>query len=324
MIQPHSRSGLGLLAPFFAAACCVFASTASAQDADAEVELVFRNTTSADVALYVVQPEGTEDLIVEQLAAGSQVAVNALPGNVWVAKIGENVLAEYEADIEAQQIIDLADLATWQLPVLVVFQNNTEQSAEVVFVKEDGTEEVYADDLQPEQQFEQDGVTPGSLWRIKQDSKLVAEYIADNVPAQVIDLNTLLAQYAAPVTLTFKNTTTGPIDVAWVHPDGSPIAYLTDMPSATQIDQQSFPGHVWMVSQGGALVGVFVAGNGKKQDVDVGAIAQRLFEASQQLADAAKPAEPTETETTKPGTLPPPKKSTLPPPKKRGTTGSNP
>jgi hypothetical protein len=72
MIQPHSRSGLGLLAPFFAAACCVFASTGLAQDADAtaEVELVVRNTTSADVALYVVQPEGTEDLIVEQLAAG--------------------------------------------------------------------------------------------------------------------------------------------------------------------------------------------------------------------------------------------------------------
>lgn len=281
------------------------AQTSSNSKPQEEVELIFQNTTKSEVSILGIQPDGKEQVVVERLASNAEISVNSFPSNRWIAKLGNVVMAEYEAGDSSPQVIDLAELASWQLPVEVIFQNDTETSVDVVFVTEKNEEIEYVKGLLPAKQFEQTGSPTGGLWRVKSNSQVVAEYLTDNTPTQIIDLKALIADYAAKVTLTFQNTSTDPVDIYWVHPDGSSILYLPNMPTGMQAEQLSFPGHIWTIRQDGDLIATFVAGDEKNQDVDIFAVTEQLRIAAETMikSDVSPPKETTNT--TQPSRLPP-------------------
>ncbi len=245
-----------------------------------EVELLFQNTTKAKVKIVGVQPSGAEKIVVNELAPNAEIAVNSYPGNHWVAKVGDVVLAEYDATDGENQVIDLANTASWQLPVELVFQNDTDQTLNVYFVTSEGNELEYAMGLTPSNQFEQTQVQTGSLWRIKDNKNaIVAEYLADNTPTQVIDLKVLLEDYSKRVAVNFQNSTTGPVDIYWVHPDGSNVLYLPKLPSGAQVNQDTYPGHIWMLRQNDEWIATYIAGSEAIQKIDIADLSDLLVDA---------------------------------------------
>ncbi len=160
------------------------------------VEVVFQNTSTKDVALVVMEPSGdgqsTEKIVVEKLAPGMETAVESMANEQWIVKIEDEPLMEYEVNENEQQFVDIALEASWQLPVNVIFANTTDNPMDVVFVLADGTEELLHAKLSPNSQWDQPGVTPGSIFRLKRGEELVFEFMSDNTPLQVVDLKEMI------------------------------------------------------------------------------------------------------------------------------------
>ena len=284
----HCRSLLAIAALLSVITLC----RAQLPESNSEVAVTFQNTSTADLSLVVVDENEEETVVVDNLAAGTEVAVNSLPGNVWRSRLNGELFAEYEANENEEQVVDLALEASWKLPVEVDLQNDTEAPAELYLVNEQNQEVQLCAEVPPGAQWEQAGLATGSLLRIRQNNVLVAEYLTGNAPTQSIPLQTLSEDYAAQVVVTFQNTSTEPIDIFWIHPDGGVRLFHWDVPAGYQVRQPSFPGHVWVILQDGELVGHFVAGSAARQTVDVVQLSEQLLAAGDAiLSGEARPGE---------------------------------
>ncbi len=250
------------------------------------VEVVFQNTSTKDVALVVMEPSGdgqsTEKIVVEKLAPGMETAVESMANEQWIVKIEDEPLMEYEVNENEQQFVDIALEASWQLPVNVIFANTTDNPMDVVFVLADGTEELLHAKLSPNSQWDQPGVTPGSIFRLKRGEELVFEFMSDNTPLQVVDLKEMIRVSKESVSVEFQNTGSETVDISWQSPRGHEILYLPEMPRGTTVTMQSYPGHVWMVRKQGELIGTYVVGADQKQTIDIVELARMIEEASKQ------------------------------------------
>lgn len=131
--------------------------------ANVDVQVTFQNTSTAPLSLCLVDENGNETVRVAALAAGSEVSVNAIPGNVWLAKLDGQVFAEYTVDDSEEQEVDLALEGTWRLTVEVVLQNNTNAAVSLWMIDENDQPVALCELLDAGQQWEQPGLATGSF-----------------------------------------------------------------------------------------------------------------------------------------------------------------
>jgi hypothetical protein len=235
--------------------------------------VIFQNTTATPLDVYRVSADGAEERVIEQLAPGAESKPQSTQeGDKWFIKVRDSSqdapLAEYTANASADQVVDLANLIAWQLPVELVIQNNTEAPVDVVWIGEAGDEQTTAEALPPGNQATTT-TYPGGTWRLKEGDQIVAEFSAGIEAVQVLDVAGLKAAYAGAVVLHFQNTTTDPVDVYWVHPDGHEVEYALGVPPGKQFDQRGHPGHLWSVRNAGGIVAYYRADDRAEQEVDL-------------------------------------------------------
>lgn len=251
---------------------------------DGAVRLTFQNTLTTSVSLVSVDESDREKVLVEDLPAGQETTVNALPGNLWRVKVGEELIAEYEVDNREDQAVDLAVEASWQLPVKVVLKNDTDFPVSISILRAESANMVLRKSLPPDQAFTKDGVAPRTVLQVKRDEELVAEYLVGNRPEQIASIADLVEIRASEVTLRFLNKGDKPVDIFWAHPDGVPRLVHPEVPGNRQAVQRCFPGQAWLFRQDGKFVGGYQAADGKEQMVDIVAVVTQLVAASEAVA----------------------------------------
>ena len=246
----------------------------SAQDStDTPVNLVFQNTTEQPVDVYWVLETATgtqtEQLYINQLAAGFEQEQPAFANQLWRIKQNGTAIADYDAAATARQEVDIANLVAWQSEVKLVFQNTTQAAVSVVWIDAEAEEIPYNESLAAGMEYSQPAL-PGQQWRIYQGTKVLGDYIADAESEQYVDLK-LLAEQASPmVEVVFQNTTQQPVDVTWVDADGSELVYAPNLPQGQQHRQAAYPLQLWRVrDRDGELLAEVYIGDAATQPVDL-------------------------------------------------------
>jgi hypothetical protein len=240
------------------------------------LQVQFDNTTTKPVDIYCLDADGSEDLYAQQLPSSQSVKLSAYEGTRWRIKIDTLVLAEYRTGAGAKQLVNVAELITWQLPVLLVVANDTDDAVDIFVLHEKGNEVQRVQGLDSGKQYVQDGAVPGSECGVRRDGKLVAEFILTNQPKQEIPLKALIADYSTSVTITFANTTDQPVSISWRFPDGQETLYIPNLEAGAKIDQVSRPGNVWVIRQNNQIIASVIAGTDGKQLCDVKVMAAAL------------------------------------------------
>lgn len=234
------------------------------------VKLTFLNTTAETLVVYAVNEDDSEKLIAKELKPQQSLTVDAYPGNLWRFKYQTVVIAEYEANFNPTQLLDLTDLAAWQLPVTVAFENNTDVNLDIVWRKEDGTAVSRVKGLRPGQVWTEFELRPGSDIEVMQGDKLVAEYLIPVEEAvQTLKLKELVDLYKNKIAVAFQNTTDKPVDIYWWSIDGAEELFIDDLQPGKEVNQITFPGHIWIIRQGSTRIGAYVTGDVRVQKCDI-------------------------------------------------------
>jgi hypothetical protein len=253
--------------------CLVFCLTLIADERpgiQSAVNLSIENTTNAFVDIYGVDANGNEKIIVKRLPASQAVRLDLQPGNLLRMKIGNEVLGDYQADENLTQQISLAELASWQLPVQITLVNDTKNSLDVYWKDSDGKEILFLDDLRPGQQLVQT-CDPIDEWIVKSKGTVLATYIADNIPDQLVSLKELIQLYTNQVTVEFRNTESFPVNIYWRRIDGTEVLAAPDLPAKKKYVVSGSPSHLWIIrkSDGDDLLGGYMTTDIKKQVCDI-------------------------------------------------------
>ena len=246
----------------------------NAQEAagDKSVVLIFQNTTEKPVDVYWVRVEEgkaeSEVLYVAGLAAGMQQEQESLVNQLWRAKHGEEIIAEIDAVGEKNQEVDIAQLKAWQSEIELVFQNTTDSDLEINWVDAEGGEVQMLAKLPVGKECILQAY-PGQLWRLRQGNKVVAEYVPDASPSQVVDMKVSIAQYNPMVELVFQNTTDGNIDVSWVDLAGDEMVYAENLPPNKRHTQAAYPFQLWRIRKNQELIAEFYPDGTPTQVVDI-------------------------------------------------------
>lgn len=234
------------------------------------VKVTFLNTTPETLVVYTLDEDDSEKLLVKELKPQQSLTVDAYPGNDWRFKFQNVVIAEYEANFNPTQILDLTDLAAWQLPVTVAFENNTTNELDIVWRKDDGTAVTRVKGLRSGQVWTEFELRPGSDIEVMQGDKLVAEYLIPVDEAeQKVELKQLVDLYKAKVAVTFQNTTDKPVDIYWWSVDGAEELFIDNLQPGKEVKQITFPGHIWIIRQGSTRIGAYVTGDVRAQKCDI-------------------------------------------------------
>lgn len=281
------------------------------------VTLTFQNTLAVPVDIYCARSGSEPELYIQQLEVDREVDQPSHPGNVWTIKTGQTKLAEYTAGSSATQEVDLEEVAGWQAEIELVIANTLDGPVDILWFDEEKNEEVaQTSGLQPGRQYVV-RTNPGSRWLVRADGKTVAEYLVNIERQQNVQTKDLAEGYANTVIVTFQNTTSDPVSIAWMHPDGHEVEYVAALDPGSEQTLEAYPKQPWIVRRNGALVLAYVPHEESQQVVD---IAPMAAETSQRLADIEKnglPVEPAGADSSSPKPPPPRTNAPKPPPPRR-------
>jgi hypothetical protein len=171
------------------------------------VQLVFQNTSTASLDIFWVDPYGEETVYAPELPPDREYAQEALPGQHWRIRNGDEIVAEYVPDTQRVQVLELQRLIeTYIRPVELTFVNSTGLDVDVMWVTLNNEEIIYRQGLPAGGKHVQ-AAYPLQLWRIQQGEKIIAEYIPLEEPAQTVDIGYLVETQARPNAVAGANGT---------------------------------------------------------------------------------------------------------------------
>lgn len=161
-----------------------------AQPPDAPVTITFQNHTPAAVDVFWVDFDGVEQNY-GAMEPGWEWEQETFPGHLWRFRQNGQLLGSYAAGRDAQQIyaisLEKERSLSGDIPVTVVFQNNTAAAVNVFWVDYEGAEQEYG--AIPPGQSMQMATAATHPWRFKQNGQVIGSYTAGRDPQQTYTLS---------------------------------------------------------------------------------------------------------------------------------------
>lgn len=160
------------------------------------VKINFMNTLDTKVDIWTMMPDGKK-LIVDDLQPGTELRnqpLPSLPGQLWTVCLDDEVfVADYAANNEPVQTVDIKETKSWFEPVNVHFKNKTSDRVKIYFVSGDGKEILLTPKfLQTGQTMTHPNATPAATWRIQSGAGAYAktmEFTSTNEQEQTVEIS---------------------------------------------------------------------------------------------------------------------------------------
>ena len=251
-------------------------------------KVVFQNTTDSAVTFRVLDDSDSEtieavDIHKEQpLPRNHQRTYDSYSGLTWeIVNRQDTVIALYVTNTRPRQFVDIKELVSWQTPVKINFQNNTDGPVDIFLTNADGTQTLVVDDMPAGTELKEQPVTslPNQLWTIEQNDQFFADFFPGKESAQTVDLEELKTWFE-PVEVTFANTTTAQqLHLFTVDVDGNEIPVTnSDNPIQSgfaHVQPGAQPLTFWKIKMGDRTIAEYHVTNEKKQVVE---ISDKFFE----------------------------------------------